>query len=115
MNNTAIIRKLACTTSILAALAAAHVQADNYSETLVTSSQHLATETVSFADLDLSSAEGQEALHWRLASAAREVCGSTDVRITASVRQAAENRECSERALNDALSQVSAGRLAATN
>ena len=32
------------------------------------------TQSVSYADLNLTSAEGQEALEWRLKSAARKVC-----------------------------------------
>ena len=57
---------------------------------------------MSYADLDLNDAEGRETLDYRVRAAAREVCGSTDYRITGSVSQANENKECAERAIASA-------------
>ncbi len=87
--------------------------ADSYSETVVTTSaQGLQTATVSFADLDLSTAKAQETLYYRLSSAAHRVCGSTDYRRTGSVRQAAENKNCYNNAMERALSQTARGQVA---
>lgn len=68
--------------------------------------------TVSLADLNLASAEGQEAMYYRLSGAAERVCGSQDYRTAGSPKLAAENRACYERALSDALAQASATALA---
>lgn len=103
--------------NVLGALVAAaaattlQAQAGSYSETLVTT-QAVPTATVSYADLDLSTDKGQQSLHYRLNAAARQVCGSTDYRITGSPGVAAANRDCQKRALEDAMSQVNADRVA---
>lgn len=70
------------------------------------------TVTVSLADLNLGTMEGQEALHYRLSSAARRVCGPVDYRAAGSARLAAENQACYERALSAALADTSAAALA---
>lgn len=95
------------------ALLTGQAQAGNYSETLVRS-EAVRTATVSYDDLDLASSKGQESLYYRISSAAREVCGSGDYRITGDLGVAADNEACYERAVNDALSQISAGRVAST-
>ncbi|EED30828.1 hypothetical protein NOR53_63 [gamma proteobacterium NOR5-3] len=70
---------------------------------------------VNFSDLDLSSAAGQEALHYRLARAAEQVCGHSDLRRAGGVAQAARNGECYEQSLSRALSNVNAAAVASTN
>jgi UrcA family protein len=68
--------------------------------------------TVSVADLNLGTMEGQEALHYRLSSAARRVCGPADYRAAGSPRLAAENQDCYERALSAAMADTQAAALA---
>jgi UrcA family protein len=58
------------------------------------------TERVSVADLNLDNAEGREALHWRLRSAAKRVC--SDV-VDAGSGRFTSNRDCREIALQRAL------------
>ncbi|RLA57858.1 MAG: UrcA family protein, partial [Gammaproteobacteria bacterium] len=57
----------------------------------------------------------QETLYYRISSAARKVCGSSDFRRTGSVKQAAENKSCYESTLSQALSQTTASQVASTN
>ena len=71
--------------------------------------------TVDFTDLDLSSPQGQEALHYRLSRAAEQVCGPSDVRKAGSVAQAARNASCYKESLSRALSDVNTSAVATTN
>jgi UrcA family protein len=57
----------------------------------------VATKTVRFKDLDLSTAEGAQTLYDRIASAAREVCRGEMYRLA---------RKCRMRALDEAVSGV---------
>jgi UrcA family protein len=70
---------------------------------------------VSYADLDLSSAEGQEVLYYRISSAAREVCGPVDLRLAGSVRVANRNQACFEESLSRAMSDLPRHEVAASN
>jgi UrcA family protein len=58
---------------------------------------------VSYADLDLTSSEGQHSLYQRLRGAAQDVCGEEYSKVARKVR---ENRECREFALQKALRKV---------
>lgn len=93
---------------------AASAMAGSYQETTLVQASGVETRTarVSLADLNLSSVEGQEALHGRVSQAAREVCGPTDFRLTGSIRVAADNRACRDSALADAMAQINAGQIA---
>lgn len=93
---------------------AASAMAGSYQEATLVLAQGMEARTasVSVADLNLASAEGQDALHGRLSQAAREVCGPTDHRITGSIRTAANNKACHDSAVADALAQVNAGQVA---
>ena len=64
-------RFLGLATAVVAVLSL-EAAADNYGETLV-KSKAVRSETVSFEDLDLGSAKGQQSLHYRLSSAVRRV------------------------------------------
>ena len=55
------------------------------------------TKTVSFRDLDLSTAQGAEALYGRIADAAREVCRGAEI---------ASIHACRARAIDDAVSAI---------
>ena len=70
---------------------------------------------VNYADLDLTSVEGQEALHYRISRAAEQVCGSTDMRQAGGLAQAARNQDCYEESLSRALSQVNNSAVASAN
>jgi len=106
MNTALVTRQLIAVAATTAALLSLQVSADNYSETLIKSPKAVRMETVSFDDLDLSSSKGQQSLYFRISSAARAVCGSSDHRITGHLRSAVDNQACYERAVSDALSQV---------
>lgn len=59
--------------------------------------------TVSYADLDLNTAEGLETFNQRIAAAVRNVCGHRDPRDRKGTRDA---RECRERAQAQAMADV---------
>lgn len=65
-----------------------------------------AERVVNYADLDLTAAQGREALAHRITRAARNVCGSTDHRVAGGLRAAAHNRDCAREAFDDAMSRV---------
>jgi len=69
---------------------------------------------VGFDDLDISSAEGMETLHYRLANAAREACGSSDLRRVGSLQIANRNQECFESSLSRAMSDIPATQVASS-
>jgi UrcA family protein len=69
---------------------------------------------VSYADLDLSSPEGVEALHYRIANAAREACGSADLRRVGSLQIANRNQSCYEASVSDALASIPSTQVAAS-
>ena len=90
--------------------------ARDYSETVVSPGVGgLATATVSYDDLDLTSSAGQSKLHYRLSRAARAVCGSNDMRLAGSVRQASENQNCYENSLAEAMSETNRGNIASVS
>jgi UrcA family protein len=66
----------------------------------------VATKTVRFADLDIATADGAQALYERIALAARSVCRDTDVRFV---------RECRTRAIADAVKGVGSPLLSAAH
>lgn len=81
--------------------------ADSFNETTVTTSANgLRSATVSYADLDLTTAAAQETLYYRLSGASRKVCGSSDIRRTGSLKVAAENKACYEITLEQAMSET---------
>ena len=58
---------------------------------------------VSYADLDITRAEGRETLMTRLHGAAQSVCGEPRSKVAREIR---ENRECRQYAVQRALRQV---------
>lgn len=72
----------------------------------------LSAVAVSYADLDLGTAEGNQALQARLRKAATQVCGPTDRRSAGSPAFAQRNKACVNAALADALRQLSASLVA---
>jgi UrcA family protein len=100
---------------VFSTLALSTNAADAPENTLVLAQGMEAASThVALGDLNLASAEGQQALHDRISQAARAVCGSTDYRVAGGLRMASNNRACYESAFAQAMSQVGAGRLAST-
>lgn len=66
--------------------------------------------TVSFADLDLGSAQGAQTLYDRLRSAARRVCGKADLRDIAGAERV---KRCRSEALDAAVVKIDHPRLTA--
>lgn len=85
---------------ILAALAAAALTGTATAKTTETVS-----ETVSFADLDLTTAEGAAALEWRISVAATRVCSRGSLR---SVPSGTAFAKCRKGAIAGAMEQVAA-------
>lgn len=61
---------------------------------------------VDIQDLDLTTEQGNRVLHARLKRAAKQVCGSHDVRTAGSLENARNNRACYNEALAGALESV---------
>ncbi len=106
------IRNVIAVSAGIAALSfGASSWAGGLSETRVTA-EGVRTVTVDYSDLDLSDTEGQMTLQYRVKSAARQVCGSSDHRIAGSLALATENKECAERAVEEARYQTGAAQVA---
>jgi len=106
-------KKLSVVTFGLVAALSMTAVADSVNETTITTSANgLRTATVSFADLDLTTAAAQETLYYRVSGAARKVCGSSDVRRVGSVKIAAENKACYDTTLEQAMSDTHASQVA---
>jgi len=118
MKNSTISKILG--TAVIGLVASASVMANpafntetSYGETVVTTTaEGLRTATVSYADLDLSTAKAQETLHYRLSYAAHKVCGSSDRSDAGSLGQASKNRSCYNSAMDGAMSNISNGQIA---
>ena len=61
---------------------------------------------VDVQDLDLTTVQGKQVLHARLKRAAKQVCGSQDVRTAGSLENARTNRACYNEALAGAVQSV---------
>ena len=109
------ITRLVCGAAFsVAAAVSLSVNAEGYDETRVVSdASALPRVTVSYEDLDLNSVEGQETLHRRLSRAAREVCGSSNLRRVGSLARATANKNCYDQALAEAV-QANSGQQVAT-
>ena len=112
-----VTRKTTIASAVFGMLAGMAVQAS--AETVTSVTADAVTEktqrTVSIADLDLTSPEGQEALHYRLARAAEQVCGPSDLRQAGSIAQANRNRDCYRQSLSEAMAEVNQSAVASTN
>ena len=64
-----------------------------------------ATAGITYSDLNLASAQGQQQLDRRIDSAARAMCGITDIR-TGTILQGSKQRQCYEQAKATAHKQV---------
>ncbi len=67
---------------------------------------HDVSVVVSTEAYNLSSDAGQEMLYDRLRSAARQVCGTTNLREAGSLEQALQNRACIRNSLSQAVEDV---------
>lgn len=72
----------------------------------------VATRTVSYDRAELASAEGRARLERRIENAAEAVCGSTDYREAGGLSIASKNKSCIAQAIDAAMSQVGADRVA---
>lgn len=96
------------------AITALPASADSVTEVTASSVVEAQQIAVDLTDLDLTSVEGQRTLHFRLANAAREVCGSSDLRRAGSVRMANRNQSCFEESLSRAMAAVPNSQVATT-
>ena len=88
------------------ALCAAAQAGEHAGESTTKRAKYTVEKPVSYADLDLNSHQGREALAGRISEAAREVCGPTDYRMTGSLRITSRNRACVEQAVSDAIGSL---------
>ena len=115
MKNSSISKVLCGAVISVAATLSMATSAADFSETVVTTTaEGLRTTTVSFADLDMDSADAQDTLHGRISVAARKVCGSSDRRVVGSLRQSLENRACFKDAVAQGMSQAPSANQVAT-
>ena len=114
MKNYSIAKVLCGAVIGIAAGVSMAASADGYGETYVsTTAEGLRTVNVSYADLDLTHATGRDTLEHRISQAAKKVCGSSNLRVAGSLRQASENKSCYRDTMAQSLSQVSAPQIAA--
>ena len=103
INTNKTIPRTVTAAAAAALMSAGAAFADAWGDTHVTTTaEGLRSVNVSYSDLDLNDAEGQATLEYRVRAAAREVCGSTDYRITGSLSQANQNKDCAKRAIASA-------------
>lgn len=74
---------------------------------VTTTAEGLRTTTVSYADLDLGSAEAQDTLHRRFRRAALKVCGSPNRNTAGSLAQAEKNRDCAQNVVAEGMRTIS--------
>ena len=82
-----------------------NASADNVSETVVLG-HALPQQSVSFYRSELATAEGLANVERRIERAAEQVCGSLDFREVGSLSRVAQNRECYDGAIAQAMSTV---------
>ena len=111
-----INRTLASAVIGIAAGVAINASAETMEVTQVTTtSEGLRQAAISYDDLDLTTARGQETMYFRISAAAEQVCGSKNPRDAGGITQATENKICFERAMSEAMSQLSATQVATIN
>ena len=111
--NKVINRTLASAVIGIAAGFALNASAESLEVIQVTTTQEgLQQATISYDDLDLSTSKGQEAMYFRISAAAEQVCGSKNPRDAGGITQATENKVCYDRAVSEAMSQLSATQVA---
>ena len=109
-----VTRNSTLAATFLGLLAAASLPASAEDVTEVTASAiaEQTAITVSYDDLDLTSPEGVDTLHYRIANAAREACGSADLLRVGSLQSANRNQACYETSLSDAMASIPAAQVA---
>lgn len=114
MNKTTIKSILSVAALTLTAGISMNASAGSVSETIV-HGQVLPTETVTFKQSELATAEGREAVEKRVRNAAENVCGPTDYRIAGSLSRSAKNKECQSQAVAQAMTQITNDSVASIN
>jgi UrcA family protein len=61
---------------------------------------------IAYEKAELASAHGQQNLYARLKNASRRICGTSNIRITGSVRNSAETTQCYDDTLTAAVSRL---------
>ena len=81
-------------------------------ETLVEASG-APTKTVTFDQSELATLEGRAAIEARVRDAAKDVCGPMDYRRSGGLSELKDRKECYDRAVAQAMSQINADQVAA--
>ena len=109
-------------TSVIAAavvglLAGTALQASARSTTEVTANRLLDEQSVvvNFADLNLNSHKGRDALYNRIARAADKLCGARTLRRAGNLAQVARNKACYKETISRAMSEIRATAVAVVN
>ncbi len=113
--------KTSVATSVLSAASlslalgfAGNAAADAFDETIVHApGLGVKSVTIQYDATDLATEEGVIELHSQIKRAARHICGPTSLHRAGSLNMATRNRECSEEAIQVAVSQVGSNQLAA--
>ncbi|MEH6517046.1 MAG: UrcA family protein [Halioglobus sp.] len=114
MKNLAITSALSAAAFSLVVGFSANVAAESFDETFV-HAPGLGTKsiTVQYHAADLATEEGVLELHSQIKIAAKHLCGSTSLHKAGSLSAATRNRQCSQEAMDVAISQVGSSQLAA--
>ncbi|KAA1190558.1 UrcA family protein [Pseudohalioglobus sediminis] len=111
MKNIMIKSVLTASVLTMAAAAPLHASADGLTETIVRS-KALPSAAVTFHRSELATVDGRRAVVKRVERAAEQVCGDLDYRKLGSLRRAADNRECYDRAVAQAMGQIESAQVA---
>lgn len=111
MKNNMIKTVLTASVLTMAAAAPLHASADGVTETIVRS-KALPSKAVTFHRSELATVEGRKDVVKRVERAAEQVCGGLDYRELGSLSRAADNRECYDRAIAQAMGQIESAQVA---
>ena len=105
---------LPLTAILLSAGMTMNAAADHRDEAVLGDPQ-VPTKTVSFERSELATAEGRAEVESRIRRAARLVCGSNDHREVGTLHAVARNEACFDRAVEDAMGQLTSTRIASVD
>ncbi len=71
--------------------------------------------TVTYKRSELATADGRESVESRIRAAAGSVCGSADLRASGSLSVSMKRKQCLQRAVDEAMSQVGADQFASAD
>ncbi|MEH6517045.1 MAG: UrcA family protein [Halioglobus sp.] len=114
MKNLAITSVLSAAAFSLVVGFSANVAAEQFDETIVHApGLGMKSVTVQYNATDLATEEGVLELHSQIKRAAQHICGPVSLHKAGSLSAATRNRQCSQEAMDVAVSQVGSSQLAA--